>query len=55
MIASDLGHTEIFKLLIEAKADVNTRNSRGHTALLWASEKGYTGIVKLLSEAGAKE
>jgi len=50
-LASWNGHTEIVKLLLEAKADVNLQNTSGRTALIWASREGHTEIVKLLEEA----
>jgi ankyrin repeat protein len=40
--------------LIEAGADVNVVNRDGETALYWTSSWGYSEIVKILKEAGAK-
>lgn len=39
--------------LIKAGADVNFRDERGDTVLMFASYKGYVGLVKALIEAGA--
>ena len=41
------------KRLIESGADVNARDKRGYTAIIWASAWRQTEIVKLLLEAGA--
>jgi ankyrin repeat protein len=53
MAASEYGHTEIVKLLLEAGADVNARHWDDATALDFALEKGHTEIITLLKEAGA--
>ena len=57
MAASEMGHIDIVKLLIEAGADVNATldDYDRSTALKYASKKGHTEIVELLIEAGAKE
>ncbi len=41
------------QMLIDAGADVNTRDKNGETALMWASAKGDSERVKLLINAGA--
>ena len=41
------------KRLIEAGANINAQTYNGLTALMCASEWGYTKVVKLLLEAGA--
>lgn len=46
---------EVVKLLLAKGADVNAKNKSGRAALMYASEKGYTEIVKILKAAGAKE
>ena len=47
------GHTETAKMLIEAGADVNAKNSSEQTALHLAALRGHTEIAKMLIEAGA--
>jgi uncharacterized protein len=42
----------IVDILLRAGADVNLRDSRGYTALMWAAEKGHASIVKRLISAG---
>ena len=41
------------KILLEAGADVNARGESGYTALMDASGKGHTGVVRILVEAFA--
>ena len=45
--AAKVGHVECLKLLVNAGADVNRRNTRGETALLWAAFK-HNMCVKCL-------
>jgi len=51
--ASFYGYLDIVKILIEAGADVNTKNFFGYTPLLWASIYNHKEVVNLLIEAGA--
>ncbi|CAE7216287.1 ANKRD1 [Symbiodinium sp. KB8] len=56
--ASQCGHAEIVRLLVEAGAHKDMRdeqNSCGHglTALMYASMNGHVEVVRLLVEAGA--
>jgi ankyrin repeat protein len=52
--AADRGHLDIVKMLLEAGADVNARDSfYNATALDWALEKSHVEIVRLLLEKGA--
>ncbi len=54
MFASRAGHTEIVKLLIDAKANLDIQGRyAGTTALMWAAQYGSLDIVKLLIEAKA--
>ena len=43
------------KRLIKAGADVNARHNNGLTVLMVASQAGYTPIIDMLKQAGAKE
>ena len=47
------GQTEAVKALIAQGADVNAKDLRGMTALMWAALGGHTEAVKALLEAGA--
>jgi ankyrin repeat protein len=46
--AAQRGREDIVKKLIDAGADVNTKE-HGRTALSWAAFSGFAGIVKMLS------
>lgn len=48
------GHDQIVKLLIDAGSDINAMSRNGDTALKEASTNGYSGIVDLLTVAGAQ-
>ena len=54
-MASQNGHTEIVRLLLEYGADVNIKAKNGKTSLRIAKQKGNTQIIELLEKAGAKE
>ena len=54
LIASQLGHSSLVKLLIEHDADINFRNSVGDTPLVMAAFKGKERAASLLLKAGAK-
>lgn len=56
IILSDGGprHVEVVRLLIDAGADVNLADGQGVTPLVHARQRGYTIIVELLQNAGAK-
>ncbi|MDF9428284.1 ankyrin repeat domain-containing protein [Cupriavidus gilardii] len=48
-------YTEIVRLLINAKADVNIPDGKGVTALQHARQRGYREIEKILVKAGARQ
>jgi len=56
IILSDGGprHQEIVELLVEAGANVNIEDREGMTPLLYARQKGFGNIVKILQSAGAR-
>eukprot|EP01051_Picozoa_sp_SAG22_P011330 SAG22_NODE_1079_length_5672_cov_4.668222_2_plen_171_part_00 len=55
MGATYYGHTETARLLLEAQAEVNAKDSKyGKTALMWAARDGHTETVRLLLEAQAE-
>jgi ankyrin repeat protein len=47
------GDTEVVRLLIEHGADVNARNTRGHTVLYCAGGHGHLETLQLLLREGA--
>ena len=47
------GHTDVVKILIDAKADVNAKDVNDQSALMKASDKGHTNIAKILISANA--
>ena len=51
--ATEEGQIESVKLLISERANVNTFDSYGNTALMVASRKGFTKIAELLIAKGA--
>jgi len=50
--ASNNGHTEVVKLLLNAGADVHAKDDE---ALRWASENRHTEVIKLLKDHISKE
>lgn len=53
IIATVFGQIEVLKALIEAGADVNSRNNEGSTSLITAAVFNQIGVSKVLIEAGA--
>jgi ankyrin repeat protein len=54
MLAARTGKVEVAKRLIEAGADVNAQEAwRQQTALMWAAEGAFPGVVDLLIAHGA--
>ena len=43
----------MIKMLVNAGADVNARDSMGESALIWAAQFGHTDIMEILLKAGA--
>ncbi|CAC5404897.1 unnamed protein product [Mytilus coruscus] len=54
-IASFMGQTDIAKLLLDHKANVNVKKKDGTTPLFYACEVGHEDIVELLLEKGADQ
>ena len=53
VLAARAGHKEAVKALLEAGANVNSRDSEGNTALITAVFYGRTDVVETLLAAGA--
>ncbi len=54
MIASRTGKVEAIRVLLEAGAEVNAKETlRGTTPLMWAADEGHAPAVKVLIEHGA--
>ena len=51
--ASEHGHAEVLRLLLEADANKNLANGNGDTAIKLASQEGHLELVRLLLDAGA--
>ncbi len=47
------GTVAVVKLLLEAKADIKSRDKHGRTPLSWAAWRGHEAVVKLLLVAKA--
>ena len=52
--AAFAGHTDLARLLIEKKADVNAKSTNGSTVLMMAAREGREKIAAMLIESGAK-
>ena len=48
------GNYEAMMFLIDKGVDVNAKSANGWSALDWATEEGYTRLIKALKKAGAK-
>jgi len=53
MTASEFGHLDVVRVLLEAKAEVNAKMNNGGTALILASSYGHLDVVKALLDAKA--
>ncbi len=54
-IAAMWGKTEILKLLIDAKVELDIQDNDGWTALHWAATRGITKNAQILVDAGARK
>ena len=52
--AADRKHADVAKVLIDAGADIETRDKESWTPLMYACKNGSQPIVKMLVEAGAE-
>ena len=52
--ASENGHVEIARLLLEVGTGKDLRDDTGNTALMHAARNGHVEVVRLLVDAGAK-
>ena len=52
-IAARVGRDDIVALLVNYKAEVDSRNANGKTALHWASQSGHLAAVHVLLKCGA--
>ena len=55
MVAARLGHAEIVRLLLDKKANPNTADFTGRTALTYARQGGKPTIEAMLRKAGGHE
>jgi len=53
MIASEKGHIDVVRMLLDAGANVNACNDCRRTALMVASKNGHAEMVRMLLDAGA--
>jgi ankyrin repeat protein len=54
ILASMKGDVEKVKSLLDSGADVNAKDQRGWSALLWAMRAGHQNVVKVLLDRGAE-
>ena len=53
ILAARLGHDDVVRSLLTARADVNITNNEGKTALMLAAAGGHDETVAALMQAGA--
>ena len=51
--ASEKGHVDVVRMLLEQGADINKARDIGATPLYIASQKGHVDVVRMLLEQGA--
>ena len=54
MAAAKGGYSELAKLLLFNGADVNAKDDRGRTALMWAIESGHDEMAEILRKYGSR-
>ena len=52
-LAAEKGHVPACRLLLQARAEVNTTTETGNTPLMWAAGRGNIEVVSLLLKSGA--
>ena len=55
MMASQNGHLDVVRVLLDKGAEVNAKRIDGTTALMVASQNGHREVVRELLEKGAVE
>src|SRR4051812_31231614 len=53
MYASHWGHKEVATILIDAGSDVDKKDAKGHTALMYASSNCCFELMEILLKSGA--
>ena len=53
ILAAQLGHTDVVKALLDARAMVDVRSRSGNSALWLAANNGHAQVTRLLLDAGA--
>jgi len=51
--AAQMDRVDVLRVLVEAKANLNHRDSKGLSALIWAAQSGHSASVQLLIDANA--
>ena len=54
MMASENGHLDVVRVLLDKGAEINNKTGGGTTALMIPSQNGYRDIVRALLEKGAE-
>ena len=52
-LAADNNHADVVQVLIDAGADIEVKDDRGRSPLLWSCSSGSLAVAKLLVRAGA--
>ncbi len=54
MMASQNGHAEVVKILLENGAQVNLKNKSDRSAFIMASQNGHAEVIQILLQNGAQ-